>query len=182
MGSIHVFAADDDWLPVFDSVESSGSVRYFAAGVFSVDRLTTFQRGADIPDRGRAMARASVECPYYLATASSTLLRTRAVTASDGVTRFYVDQRENSQTVEVCMGGDWEQGVLISGRVATTSEDAESLALFRRFGNALRHHFVRVRAYLVGPAAQRRLSAGWRLTMAAHSPRTYDLLPGSQDG
>lgn len=177
MSSFQIFAADDDWLLVFGSVEAAGAVSYVAAGAFTADRLTRFARGADIPDRGRATARAAVECPYYLAAASPGTLRTRPVTARDGVTRFYVDQRDNPLTVEVCLGGQWEEGVLISGRVATVSDAAESRALYRRFGNSLRRHFVRVRAYLVGPAAHGRLMAGWRLTAAAHSPRAYDLSP-----
>lgn len=177
MGSLNVFAANDDWLPVFESVEDAGALAYAAAGVLQVDRVTTFRRGADLPDRGRATARATVECPYYLATSSASGFRRRPVTAADGVRRYYLDQRENEQTVEVCLGGEWEDGILISGRVATASEAPESVALFRRFDRALRRHFVRVRAYLVGPEAQRRLSAGWRLTTAAHSPRTYDLAP-----
>jgi hypothetical protein len=182
MGSVNVFAAGDDWLPVFDSVEASGAVGYVAAGVFPVDRLRTYRRGADLPDRGLAMARASVECPYYLASASPIESQTRAVTAMDGVTRYYVDQRQNPSAIEVCMGGQWEDGILISGRIATASNSDESLALFRRFERALRRHFVRVRAYLVGPEAQRLLSGGWRLTTAAHSPRVYDLDVGSEPG
>jgi hypothetical protein len=177
MGSLNVFAANQDWLPVFAAVEAAGSVAYASAGVLLVDRVTTFRRGADLPDLGRAAARASVECPYYLASPSAAGFQTRAVTATDGVRRYYLDQRENQQTVEVCPGGEWEQGVLISGRVATSSDSPESLALFSRFDRALRRHFIRVRAYLVGTEAQRRLSAGWRLTTAAHSPRTYDLAP-----
>jgi hypothetical protein len=180
MGSLNVFAANDDWLLVFDGVEASGGVTYGTAGVSPVDRVASFPRGADIPNRGQAMARASVECPYYLASVNSAGLRTRAVTAVDGVRRFYVDQRENPQTIEVCMGGQWEDGILISGRVATASDASQSLALFRRFERELRGHFVRVRAYLVGPEANRRLAAGWRLTTAAHSPRTYDLAPDSR--
>lgn len=177
MGSLNIFAANDDWLPVFDSVEAAGALAYAAAGVSQVDRVSTFRRGADLPNRGRATARASVECAYYLATSSVAGFRTRAVTAADGVRRYYLDQRENEQTVEVCPGGAWEDRVLISGRVATASEAPESVALFRRFDRALRRHFVRVRAYWVGPEARRRLIAGWRLTTAAHSPRTYDLAP-----
>lgn len=177
MGSLYVFAAEDDWLPVFETVESSSPIRYAAAGAFEVDRLTTFEHGADLPNRGHAMARAAVECPYYLASASSSPLHTREVAASDGITRFYVDQRDNPKTIEVCMGGQWEDGVLVSGRVATASDAARSVALSRRFARALRRHFVPIRAYLVGPAAHERLEAGWRLTSAVHSPPAYDLAP-----
>lgn len=177
MGSVYVFAAEDDWIPVFETVESSSPIRYAAAGAFEVDRLTTFGRGADLPDRGLAMARAAVECPYYLAAASSSPLHTRPVRASDGITRFYVDQRDNPETIELCMGGQWEHGVLISGRVATASDEAKSVTLLRRFARALRRHFVPVGAYLVGPAAHQRLDAGWRLTAAVHSPPAYDLSP-----
>jgi hypothetical protein len=125
------------------------------------------------------MARASVECPYYLASTSPAEFQPRSVTAVDGVTRFYFDQRENPQTIEVCMGGQWGEGIIIGGRVATVSESPESLALMRRFERALRRQFVRVRSDLVGPEARRRLSAGWRLTSAAHSPTLYDLAPES---
>lgn len=182
MGSLNLFAAGDDWLPVFTDVETSGAVEYVAAGVSPVDRLRTYRRGADLPDRGRSMARASVECPYYLASASQIGLRTRAVTATDGVTRFYIDQRENPHTIEVSMGGQWQDGILISGRIATASEAAESVALLRRFERVLRRRFVRVRAYLVGPEARQLLGAGWRLTAAAHSPRVYDLTLESEGG
>ncbi|NUN48054.1 MAG: hypothetical protein HUU15_04400 [Candidatus Brocadiae bacterium] len=106
-------------------------------------------------------------------------MRTRPVTASDGVTRFYVDQLANPETIEVQMGGRFREGVLIGGRVATVSEAMESQVLYRRFRSALRRHFTRVRAFLVGPSAHRRLLSGWRLTTAAHSPMEFDLAPDS---
>lgn len=177
MSSIYLFAAEDDWLPVFDRVESRDAVEYVAAGVFSVDQLTVFSSGAALPNRGRATAQSVTASPGYLAARVHGAVRTEAVTANDGVTRYYVTQGDNPLTIEVNLGGDWHDGVLIAGRIATISDSVESQALYRQFGSALRHHFVQVRAFLVGPAAHRRLLAGWRLTVAANASRELDLAP-----
>lgn len=177
MGSIHVFATGSDWLHVFDRVEASGPVTYTRAGVSATDRTTVFRRGSDLPDLGFSRARATVECPYYLASAASSPLRTYPVTASDAVTRYYLDQRANPDTVELCLGGQWELGVLVAGSIGTISDSPASINLLRRFDRAIRRQFARIRAYRVGPEAQQLLVAGWRLTSAAHSPRLYDLAP-----
>lgn len=177
MGSTYLFAAENDWLPVFSDVEGGAAVEYAAAGVFPINSISTFRCGTDLPHRGRSTARATVECEYFLASSPPSALTTEAVTAADGVTRYYLSQRRNPQTIELCMGGIWQEGVLISGRVATVSDAPESMALMRRFERALRRRFRRIRAALVGPSAGRLLREGWRLTTAAHSPRTYDLAP-----
>ena len=73
-------------------------------------------------------------------------------------------------------GGQWNDDVVIHGRIATASETHGSQNLMKRFQAAVKRAFSKVRAYFVGQQALQLLENGKRLTMSVHSPREYDLV------
>lgn len=178
MSDVYLFATKDDWLNVFQPVESAGPLLYVLSDTYPERNFLTFYAGADLPNLGRATSDAYISCQSFLVTDRRVQIRPRAVRARDGIERFYVDQLHNPDTVEITLGGVLTEGVLISGRVATVSESPASRALMRRFESTLRRHFIKIKAFLVGPGARGLLNGGWRLTTAAQSPRLYDLSEG----
>lgn len=176
---MNIFATKDDWIAVFATVESRVKVAYVAAGAFQEAALTVYGAGRSLPSLGQSPSPNAVSGPKYLVTMNADEVRMRPVTARDGVTRFYVDQMLNPGTIALSPGGIWGQQVLLSGRIVTISDSAQSQSLQRRYEAAVRRHFTKIRAYWVGDSARELLQAGWRLTAAVQAPRASDLaVPG----
>ena len=87
-----------------------------------------------------------------------------------------MDQLANPDTVTLTPGGVWTQDIVLYGRVATASDSKASQELMRRFACAIKKQFTKIRAFYVGPKARELLDKGKRLTIAAQSPRDFDLV------
>lgn len=175
---LHFFAANGDLLPVLAAVESQHPIKYVRMKPNSTGALTVFPTALGLPDLGRAAAPDTNGCERYLVTGRDRAIAPRKVVSNDGTVWFAIDQMVNPNTVEVSLGGLWNDEIVISGRITTVSETAYADVLMRAYRNAVQKHFVRVRAFWVGPKAGALLDAGKRLTMAVQSPREYDLAPG----
>jgi hypothetical protein len=93
-----------------------------------------------------------------------------------------VDQLRNPDSVTFTPAGIWDDDVILHGRVATASDSEASQALMRRFHVAIKKGFAKVKAFYVGPQAMELLKAGKRLTIAAQSPREFDLAAQERSG
>jgi len=171
------FATKGDLLPVLDAVEGAGALKYVRMGNFTRPELDTFSRGADIPKLGEADADSASSCEAFLVCTANKQIEVRSLTGTHDIRRYCVDQLLNPDTVTFSAGGQWNDDILLYGRVATVSGSPASQALMKRFRSAIRKHFVKVRAFYVGPNARSLLEAGKRLTIAAQSPREFDLAP-----
>ena len=174
---IHLFAAGADLLPVLAAVEAKHPIKYALMKPNFTGDVTEYLPAADLPDLGRAPAPDAVGCQSYLVTERDLTVAPRKIVSGDGTVWFAIDQMINPDTVEVSPGGLWNDEVVLSGRITTVSDTKRADVLMRAYRNAVRRHFVRVRAYWVGPTARSLLDAGKRLTMAVQSPREYDLAP-----
>ena len=92
-----------------------------------------------------------------------------------GGTNYHVDQVFNPDTVIFTPGGLWTEEIVLNGRFATASLSEQAKRLMTRFSHQVKKHFVRVKAYHVGPKAFGLLESGKRLTIAQQSPREVDL-------
>jgi hypothetical protein len=179
---IHLFAAIDDLVPVLREVEAKHPVKYVRMRSNPTGGVEEFASAVDLPDLGRASAPSAVGCDSYLVTGRDLAVHPRRIVSNDGTVWFAIDQVLNPDTVEISPGGIWEDDVVLSGRVATLPGSEYADTLVRAYRNAVRKHFVRIRAFWVGPRARSLLDAGKRLTMAVQSPREYDLAPESVGG
>lgn len=175
--SIHLFAAGDDLLPVLTAVEAKHPIKYVLMEPNSTGVVAEFSTATNLPDQGRATAPDAIGCQSYLVTGRDLTVTPRRIVSNDGTVWYAIDQMINPDTVEVSPGGLWNGEVVISGRITTVSDTDHAGMLMRAYRNAVRRHFVRVRAAWVGPTACALLHAGKRLTMAVQSPRKYDLAP-----
>ncbi len=69
----------------------------------------------------------------------------------------------------------WGDAVLLYGKFGAVSSHPDSLALLRESRLEIRKRFKRIKAYYVGPQAERMLDSGMRLTLALQTPTTFDL-------
>ena len=177
MPQIPFFALKDDLVTLLEAVEQNGELKYVRMGSFDEPTPDVFSRGVDLPSLGKATTESAATCEGFLVCAPHEPLVLRPVTQRAGSTKYYVDQLENPDTITFTPGGLWTKEVLLSGRVATVSADfsQQSKRLLNRFRSVIENHFVRVRAYRVGPSALDFLKAGKRLTIAEQSPRDADL-------
>ena len=170
------YATADDLLPVFERVEKRHSLAYTLRGLFESPVLTTVFSGAAIPTLRAPAPVSSASCGHqYLATPFTVPIHVREVPQVRGGIRYTFDQATTPDSVEVTPGGFFRPEVLLYGRVATISTTPFSKQVYRAFTSAIAAHFVRVRAFYVGPQAAELLRSGYRLTIGADSPPEYDL-------
>jgi hypothetical protein len=175
MPQTQFFALRPDLLSVLEAVESRGPLKYVKSGRSLSPVSEQYDRGADIPDLGKAPCESAIGSDTFLVCEPGVSVRVEAVEQSDGVRSFHTNQLINPDTVTFSSGGIWTAGILLYGRVASCSNSPASKRLMNRFRSAIKKHFVRIGAYYVGPGALELLKDGKRLTIAEQSPREFDL-------
>ncbi len=172
----HFFAAGDDLLPVFESVEANRDLSYTLCGLFPSGKLTSVAAGREIPAlRSRAPYPSAIACPQYLVTAAGATVSVREVPQKAGGVLYGVDQLANPESMIMQLGGVYPPDALLHGRVGTASSAPFALQLQRAFASVIGKLFEHIRAFYVGPEAMELWRRGYRLTTSAQSPREYDL-------
>jgi hypothetical protein len=170
------FATADDILPVLERVESRRSLRYALTGLFPTQSIESVTQGVAIPSlRSPASRPNAIDSPTYLVTSVDLIPCVRPIPQTTGGLLYAVDQLTNPDSISISFGGFWSPIVLLSGRIGTASDSSESTKLHRAFANAIAAHFSKIKAYWVGPEAERHLRGGCRLTNGANSPTEFDL-------
>jgi hypothetical protein len=175
MRQLQFYAVEGDLLPVLQTVESLGPLKYIRAGNFTTRDLQTFWQGSALPHLGRATSDSATSCDRFLVCKSEHPIIVRRLPGTGGVERFCVDQLVNPETVTLTPGGVWDEDIVLYGCVGTASRSEDSQELMRRFARAIKKQFTKIKAVYVGPKACELLDAGKRLTLAAQSPRDFDL-------
>jgi len=173
----HFYAFAEDCALLLSEFETRQMVRYHRAGNFTSRPGKPFQTWSDLPDIGVAHGDSSNACPNYLISPVGSEPVVRTMGGFLKKRRFLVDQLVNPETVTLNLGGVWRDEALLSGRVACAHSNPVSTQLIRSFDAGFRKHFVKVKAYWVGPQALAYLNQGGRLTAAIQCPADYDLQP-----
>jgi hypothetical protein len=178
MKHILFFALKEDLLAVLELVESKGALKYARMGNFArpeiKDGISVFERGSGIPNLGKASADSAAACEAFLVCQRETPVNLRPLQGE----RVCIDQLANPDAVEFKPGGIWTEDIVLHGRIATASDSEISKALMKRFQAAVKRTFSKLKAFYVGPKALALLENGKRLTIAAQSPREFDLTAG----
>jgi hypothetical protein len=175
MSHILFFALKDDLLPVLEAVEHNGPLKYIRTGIYLKPTFDVVHRGADLPSLGKATSESAATCQSFLVCEPGETVSMRPVALDSGGTNYHIDQLVNPDTVIFTPGGLWNEEIVLYGRFATVSLSEPAKRLMTRFSDQVKKHFVRVKAYHVGPKALGLLEAGKRLTIAQQSPRDVDL-------
>jgi hypothetical protein len=169
------FATKNDLKMMLTAVEDRLPIEYVRMGQGRATDGDRYVTSVEIPNLGLATTDSAVTAGEFLVTPKGHPVEARPVLGNDGVTRYFFDQLANPGTVTFAPGGLWGDAILLHGRIATVTDHETSQALMSEFGKALRKSFRRIKAFWVGPEAERLLDAGKRLTISAQSSKEFDL-------
>ncbi len=170
------FATADDLLPVLLGVEARLSVAYTPFGHVNVPKVDHFYTARDLPTLFQPQPFESAVCgPAYLVTQSGAEIALSQLSPFDGKDRWAVDQLANPDSTVLRHGGLYGGNVLLQGEIRTAYKTKAALRLQRAFDSAVRKHFVKIKAFYVGPGAESLLDSGCRLTAAQQCPPEFDL-------
>jgi hypothetical protein len=185
----HIFATRSDLEPGLSLIDSQRQLKYVALCLYSATSRGTFivvpHKSPEFEsytsllgvDRlGINLTGQHVTGEDYLVLDSGKELEIEAVPQRKGGVHYFAGQLLNPSSICFAPGGLYQNQCLISGRIATISEDLESIKLYREFTRAVTKGFNKVGNYYVGPEALRLLDQGMRLiTMGMDEPIEYDL-------
>ena len=114
----------------------------------------------------------------YLVIPKTAELNVGNVVQRKGGTKYLVDQLLNPESIELKLGGIYDdvEGVLVAGRIGTVSNHSFSLDLYGFIQKNIRKEFKRIGTFYVGADAEKKLDIGWRLVTMINSPKEYDLV------
>jgi len=175
MMRINLFAMKGDLVLALSHLEVVRKVKYTRMDMLSQPTPEIWNSVKELPRLGFATGDQAVQCDAFLIMDERSSVRVRTQTMLNGIERFDVDQLINPDSVVLFSGGEWNDGTIISGSIATVSKSPIAQALMREAHSGVKKHFTRVRAFWVGPEALAAFRNGRRLTAAIQSPPEFDL-------
>lgn len=173
--SINLFAVESDMKLLLLELESVISIKYVRAGISDEPLVEIFTSVSEIPGLGEAHSPDQAQCPIFLILPSNTTVNVEPIEQRRGGVRYALDQRKNSASLALRLGGVFAECCVIAGQVGTCSDDPNSVELMRVVTRLTTKHFKRIRSYFVGPGAKELMEQGYRLTADARMPKEYDL-------
>ncbi|HZE85250.1 MAG TPA: hypothetical protein VE035_13140 [Puia sp.] len=169
------FAEWEDISPIIKEAESKMEVHYYLTGSFEDPEIPHYMSFSETPDPGRVKYGDWNHHDDYLVMPRDTLVAIREVPQRKGGIRYLVDQLANSKGIALKIGGIFQEGILVGGRLATGSENEFSLGFYKLLSTMIKKQFTRIGTFYVGKNAETRLREGWRLVTDDKSPKEYDL-------
>jgi len=166
------FTTRDDLLTILTAVQGGMALRFTPMGTAERESPDGFTSAEQLPQLGRASADTSAAGHAYLVASADFRITARLHPASG---KYFVDQSHNSATVVLRPGGFWEERILLSGGVGTSTADPRSHLLMKLFTEAFSALTRKVKSYHVGPEAAAFSAQGGRLTFAVSAAPEYDL-------
>ncbi len=162
---------------VLIAVESLVNIQYYKTGLLDSKNIPTYHSIFDAPNIRFASSGDWNKIDNYLIMKKNCLLNVEDVPQRAGGVKFDVNQRLNPKSIELKIGGIYQEkeNVIVAGRIATISEDADSNELYKLFTAKFKKECKRIGAFYVGKEAEEKLKAGWRLVTNEKSPKEYDL-------
>jgi hypothetical protein len=175
---IHIFATRKDLEPGILKIEEKYPLKYTLCGLFLSEKAQLWNSLIKTEDLGYTTKKIQSCCKEYLVLRAETDLKIGNVPQHAGGIRYEIDQLLNQKSITIRPGGIYDSGILMCGRIATASDDPDSVKLYREFCRAITKGFWKHRGYNVGPEALQLAKAGVRLiTMHIDEDRKYDLKP-----
>lgn len=174
---IMFFALLEDIENIIRDFELAIEIQYYKTGLLDSKNIPMYNSVLEMPNVGFTLSGDWNRIDNYLIIKKSTVLNIREVAQRKGEIKFAVDQMKNPKSIELKLGGIYKEkeNVIIAGRVATISEDSDSLELFKLLSTKIKKEFKKIGAFYVGKSAEEKLKIGWRLVTNEKSPKEYDL-------
>jgi len=174
------FAIIEDVEKAILDIESIIEVQYYKTGLLDIKSIPTYKSVFDTPNIGFTFSGDWNRIDNYLITKKSTTVNVREVPQRTGEMKYAVDQMNNPKSIEMKLGGIYQEkgNIIVAGRIATISEDADSNQLYKLFTTKIKKELKKIGAFYVGKKAEEKLKLGWRLVTNEKSPKEYDLAIG----
>lgn len=157
--------------------ESAIEIKYYKTGLLDSKNIPTYNSLLNAPNVGYTLSGDWNRIDEYLITKKNTSLNIEEVPQRVGGIKYAIDQGNNPKSIELKIGGIYKkiENVIVAGRVATISEDPDSIELFKLLSTKIKREFKKIGTFYVGKSAEKKLNEGWRLVTNEKSPREYDL-------
>ena len=176
---IAFFAVDDDLRSILEEIEMDFDIQYVEMGSFETSDAVKYFSFCEIPDLGFTQKGDWGSDRRYMIIHKDSVLNIREVPQTRGLlrVRFLIDPLKNPDSIELTTNGIYtkKENVIIAGRTAIVSEYPFANAVYKSLSSKIKKKFKRIGGYYVGPKAEEKLKAGWRLVQIEGSPREYDL-------
>ncbi len=176
MRRIHFFSTPGDVIPALERFEELESVRYIPNELAVCPPDLSLSSVVDLPEPGQATAEQTTASRSYLVLPATTKLICNPLAGLPGEKRWRPANHENPDSVELTMGGLWED-MMLPGLVTTVHDGSAAQSLMRGFVKVLKGTgFTKYGIWWLGREARSHWEQGMRLATAAQqSPPEYDL-------
>ena len=172
---ILIFSEISDIEPIFNEVEGCIKLHYFKTGLLDDSNIPHFDSFLKFPNLGFVSNGDWNHIDGYLAIPYENNINIRDVPQKSGGMKYAVDQKINSESVHIKLGGIYNENILVAGVISTISDDEYSLKLFKLLSDKIKKRFSKIGSFFVGDKAKIRLESGCRLVTIDKSPPEYDL-------
>ncbi|WP_437922455.1 hypothetical protein [Sphingobacterium sp. LRF_L2] len=174
---IMFFSLLEDIENIIQDFESANEIQYYQTGLLDSKNIPTYYSVSDLPHVGYTLSGDWNRIDDYLIIKKNTSLNIDEVPQRKGGVKFAVGQGNNPRSIELKLGGIYreKENVIVAGRLATISEDPDSLEFFKLLSTKIKKEFKKIGAFYVGKSAEEKLKEGWRLVTNEKSRKEYDL-------
>lgn len=174
---IMFFAILEDIEPIFQEFEHTLDISYYLAGLHNDSKVFVANTIFEIPNLGVAAFGDWNQIDRYLILKRKEILNIREIVQKGGNIKYAIDQMNNPKSIELKVGGIYlqKEKVIVAGRVATISNDSDSIELFKLLSTKIKKYFKKIDSFYVGPMAETKLKEGWRLVTNERASSDYDL-------
>ena len=125
----------EDIAQILKDIEAAIDVQYYKTGLMDDKNIMTYSSIFDIPNIGFTTSGDWNRIDNYLVMKETTPLIIEDVPQRAGGIKFSVDQLMNRKSITIKLGGIYEiaENIIVAGRVATVSEEEDSIELFTLF-------------------------------------------------
>jgi len=170
----NIFLCGEDIRPIVELIERDFDLNYFVArspDSEAIPKLDSLLDTKGVVNYGDWNLNND-----YLIIEKGKPLNIRSVEQRKGGVRYFVDQKENPDSIIFKPSGIFKEKILVGGFVGTISDTEFSLKLYKAFSMLIKKNFKkRIGNFYVGEKALMNLHQGWRLVTDDKSPIEYDL-------
>ena len=175
MKVIRFFAVNDDIKEVLSEVETIMDLQYITAKGYPNTTVERYISGLEIPDIGYATHESASSSQPFLVAARDLIVKPRQVALNAGGSAISFDELLNQDAVTFTPSGRWGSDIVLYGTIGTAHGTEASMKIIKTFEQVFKKRFKKIKAFWVGPKALEELHDGKRLTIAAQSPKDFDL-------
>lgn len=169
------YATKDDLIELIKKIEAEKEIKYFRAGLLSIEELKEYASLIGNVDIEGAKFGDCNLCSRYLIVNKETNIKMREVPQLKGNIKYAIDQKINGTSVIFRPCGIFKaEKAIIEGEFSTIHSNKDSVDIFNGIAKKFKSGFAKIKGCFVGNEALKYYNEGWRLTQNVKSHIEYD--------